>query len=112
MTLLSRGRRTLVADGDTFVWTVRRKPTYAQVMALTPLTVAISRKSGGGLLHVSLDAHRPDNALEQPAAIVTPDMVRSWIVRALAAGWQPSARGTFRISAACATSDGSPRRLA
>ncbi|ADP84369.1 hypothetical protein FraEuI1c_6385 [Pseudofrankia inefficax] len=96
MALNKRGSRLIVVDGDHYRWIVRRKPTYCQGNAWTPLSFAVERANPPGrtALVVRLATPRLDNWLMAPAAPLLPSAVASAIRQALEHGWRPSAPGS------------------
>jgi hypothetical protein len=94
MTLARKGSRRIIVDGVEFRWVVRRKPTYNQGNAWSPLIFVVERAKGpGAILVVSLPYARPDNWLGRPSGPVHPVMVASSVRLALAGGWQPARPG-------------------
>ena len=85
MAINKRGSRRIVVDGMTFRWTVRRKPSYSQAMAWTPLTFAVELETGAGsVLVVDSGSPRIENWPGEPGAVVTPKLVASCIRKAIA----------------------------
>lgn len=77
-----------MVDGIAYRWLIRRKPTYAQAIAQTPLTIAIQQDDGtGSVLIVETERARPDNWLGADAAVITPKTVTSVIRQAQRDGW-------------------------
>src|SRR4051794_28118986 len=80
------GSRRVEVDGQTYLWRVRRSPTYAQAAFATALTFTVQHAGGGSVLVVTCDRPRPDNWLGRPGVIVTPAIVAACI-REATAGW-------------------------
>lgn len=94
MALTSRGSRRIVVDGTVYRWRIRRKPSYSQGLAETPLTYAIDQPdSGGTVLVVKTDQPHPDNWFNRPTTPITPADVANDIRTALTQGWSPSRPG-------------------
>lgn len=94
-----RGSRLISVGGRQFRWTVRRKPTYAQSVAMTRLNVAVALAGGrGSKLVAHLEQVHPGNVMGKPRVSVTPSQVAGFISTALEAGWCPDRPGpTFEI---------------
>jgi hypothetical protein len=90
-----------VVDGSPYRWTVRRKPSYGQALAESPLTFAVELESArGSVLLVDAGTARPDNWLKAPASSVTPKLVEHSVRQAIAHGWRPAVKGkphTLRV---------------
>jgi hypothetical protein len=94
MALTRKGSRNITVSGRRFRWTVRRKPTYSQANAWSPLSFAVEADANPGrVLHVSLARPRPDNWLAEASHPLTPGDVAEFIQRALDSGWDPSEPG-------------------
>jgi hypothetical protein len=94
MTIPRTGSRQLVVDGVAYRWRVRSRPTYAQALAQSGLTVAIQVSNGGGrALHLRLPAARVDNWLHAPGYVVMPRDIERWIRFAMSQGWVPTVKG-------------------
>jgi hypothetical protein len=101
MSLVRRGARRIVVDGQAYAWQVRRKPTYCQAAFANGLNVAIALADGGGrVLLVERNEPHPSNLLREVAVPVTPGQVADWIRQARQRGWDPRANGSaFRLKA-------------
>lgn len=89
-----KGSRSITVRDRQFRWAVRRKPTYAQSLAMTSLNVAAVLATGrGSKLVVRLAEAHPGNVLGRRPASVTPAQVAEWISRALDDGWAPHEPG-------------------
>jgi hypothetical protein len=101
MAIAKRGSRRIVVDGVKYRWTVRRKPSYGQAIAETPLTFAVELETAkGSVLVVDTGSARPDNWVEATSSTVTPKLVEQCIREAVAKGWRPAAKGkplTLRV---------------
>jgi hypothetical protein len=94
MTIPRTGSRQLVVDGVAYRWRVRSRPTYAQALAQSGLTVAIQVSDGSGMaLHLRLPTARVDNWLHAPGYVVMPRDIERWIRFAISQGWSPSGSG-------------------
>ena len=94
MTLAKKGSRRIVVDGVEFRWRVRRRPTYDQGMAWTPLTFVVEQaEQRGALLVVSMPGPHLSNWVGLPSEPVLPSTVASGVRSALAACWQPARPG-------------------
>ena len=91
MTIPSQGSRKIVVGDREFMWLVRKKPTYCQGNAWTPMRVAVqlNRPGARGVLLASVDSPRPDNWMLEQAKTVTPALVRRIIKAGTEAGWDP-----------------------
>lgn len=94
MALARKDSRRIVVDDVVFRWTVRRRPTYSQGVADSPLSFAVELADRpAGRLLVSLPDARPDNWLNAPSGLVTPALVARCIADARDQGWDPARRG-------------------
>jgi hypothetical protein len=94
MTLAGKGSRRIVVGDVAYRWTVRRKPTYSQGIAESPLSFAVELADRpAGRLLVSLPVPRPDNWLHAPSGVVTPALVARCITDARDSGWDPARPG-------------------
>jgi len=91
MSISRRGARTIVVDGSSYLWSIRRKPTYAQGNAWSGLRVAVElAESGRRVLMVKVrDAH-PSNWMGVEVDPIPPGNVADWIQAALHRGWTPN----------------------
>lgn len=96
MSLPKKGSRTIEMEGSTYLWRIRKKPTYSQKLG-TPMLVAIQRIEPLALsvLVVNCAVSRPNNVLSPHQTGITPAMVRDMIDEALKAGWRPEASTSF-----------------
>lgn len=88
-----RGQRPIDVDGVAYEWRIRKRPTYAQAVYLSPMVIAIQARAEGPrrVLVVRLGVPRPDNWLAAHQTGVTPAQVGDVVRRALDAGGLPSA---------------------
>src|SRR5215213_6738440 len=94
MSLPKKGARSITVDGVVYRWRVRGKPTYAQALAWTPLTVAVELAALPGATLVVTFAHaHPGNWLGHPVVPIQPGVVAASIRIALAQGWRPADPG-------------------
>jgi hypothetical protein len=95
MAITKRGSRRIVVGGKPYRWIVRRKPTYRQGIASSPLTFAVEFEAAkGSVLVVDLDTPRIDNWLGGPGLVITPKLVAQCIREAIGKGWRPQAKGS------------------
>ncbi|MEU1966073.1 hypothetical protein ABZ541_21200 [Micromonospora sediminicola] len=96
MALRKRGSRPIVVDGESYRWSVRRKPTYGQGLAWSPLSFAVERTDppGCATLVVRLASPRPDNWMNAAGSTVLPSTVAAAVRQALGRGWQPTRPGS------------------
>jgi hypothetical protein len=94
MAIPRKGSRKIEVSGYRLIWRIRRKPTYSQGNAWSPMTIAVASASGrGSTLIVNLDVTRPDAWLLPSAVSVTPADVAHLVSEALSDGWQPEVDG-------------------
>lgn len=94
MAILRKGSRKIEVAGYRLIWRIRRKATYSQANAWSPMTIAVASVSGhGSKLILKLDVARPDAWLLPSAVSVTPADVAHFVLQALSAGWQPEVEG-------------------
>lgn len=96
MSLGSRGSRTVRIGDESYLWKIRPRPTRAQEVCATPMTLAVQRIEpfSRAVLIVDLGVSRPDNAVSRHGTMVTVAVVRQVVAWALADGWRPeSGRG-------------------
>jgi hypothetical protein len=94
MTLAREDSRRIVVGDVAYRWTVRRRPTYSQGLADSPLSFAVELADRpAGRLLVSLPVARPDNWLQARSGVVTPALVARCIADAKDCGWDPARRG-------------------
>lgn len=107
MSLVRKGSRLITVNGVVYRWRIRRKPTYSQGIAETPLTFAVEHADMPGAPLVVQTVHNhPGNWMGAPAAATRPADVEAAIRAALRQGWQPALRGpVFHLDI---NSDGSP----
>ena len=95
MALVKKGSRLLTLDGVAFRWTVRRKPSYCQPNAWTPLTFAVEQADvHGAILMVSLPAAHPRNWTGARTIAVRPRTIAKAIRQGLSSGWRPAQAGS------------------
>jgi hypothetical protein len=101
MAIRKAGSRRIVVDGVSYLWRVRRRPTYCQGNAWGLLSLCVQRvEHPGATLVVKLDRPRPDNWFGLPSMAVRPSDVAGLVRKALEAGWRPGATGPqFVLSA-------------
>ena len=96
MALNTKGSRAVVVDEVTYRWSVRRKPSYGQLLGEANLVFAVELPDvPGQMLVVDTGQVRADAALlADESAAVTPSRVACAIRLALAAGWTPDKPGS------------------
>ena len=98
MSIRRKGARRVTVDDREYLWTIRKKPTYAQAALECPMTIAVQAcgEAARGVLVVNARISRPDNWIRPHRTPVTPAMVRQMVRSALESGWEPSgATGSF-----------------
>lgn len=95
-----RGSRTITVRNLRFRWAIRRKPTYAQAVAMTRLNlVVVLADARGSRLVARLQHAHPGNFAGKEPVSVTPAEVARCVERALDAGWRPEMPGpVFELS--------------
>jgi hypothetical protein len=95
MAICKKGARRIVVDGQTYLWSVRRKPTYSQGLAESNLTGAVQLDSpdAGSVLVIDAGQPRPDNWMGRTERTITPAEVSRCIREAQNAGWRPEVSG-------------------
>ncbi|MFJ9752890.1 hypothetical protein [Streptomyces chartreusis] len=95
MALVKKGSRLITVDGISYRWRIRRKPTYSQALAWSPLTYAVElADSPGSTLVVTTNHPHPNSwMLESPGAVV-PSAVAESIRSARTRGWAPKSPGS------------------
>jgi hypothetical protein len=89
-----KGARRITVDGTPYLWTVRRRPTYAQGIAEVPMTFVVEHADQpGARLVVSLPQAHPRNWMGAPFSVALPGDVATAITTALARGWAPTRPG-------------------
>lgn len=95
MAIPKKGSRAIVVEGESYRWTVRRRPSYIQAISQGPLSFAVELEtSGQTTLVVTVNVSRPDNWVGSPSKAITPATVEGAIRKALQQGWQPSENGS------------------
>jgi len=98
MAIPKKGSRRICIDSTTYVWMVRRRPTYCQEMGWSPLSFAVELEAGGcQTLQVSVDVSRPDSVFNDGTGVITPAVVERAIRQALQQGWQPTINGSPKL---------------
>ena len=97
MSLPKKGSRTIEVEGSTYLWRIRKKPTYSQLLGWSPMLVGIQRVEphAVSVLVVNCAVSRPDNVLSPHQTGIAPAMVRDMIGKALKAGWRPETSTSF-----------------
>jgi len=89
MSLTKKGSRTIKVDNNTFLWQIRKKPSYSATIGESPLSVAIQLKdTNNSVLVVGCNGPRPDAWIKETKEIVvTPKHVAEIIKSAISQGW-------------------------
>ncbi len=95
MALVKKGSRTIVVDGVTYRWRLRKRPTYSQGLVWSPCTFAVEHVDGSGrtLVVRTNRPHAGNWAGGTPEAVV-PSVVAGAIQLALRRGWKPTRPGS------------------
>ncbi|MFC7529624.1 hypothetical protein [Actinoplanes sp. GCM10030250] len=94
MALVKKGSRVITVDGLAYRWRVRRRPTYPQGVAATPLSFAVERADRrGAVLIATMPGAHPSNWIGAAGVSVVPSIVAAVIRRARAQGWQADRPG-------------------
>jgi hypothetical protein len=73
MAIPRKDSRKIAVAGYHPIWRIRRKSTYSQALAWSPMTIAVASASGrGSKLILELDVTRPDAWLLPSVVSVTP----------------------------------------
>lgn len=84
-----------MVDEVTYRWSIRSRPTYAQALAMSPMTAAIVKdECAGSTLIATFDVARPDNWMRQHSSPVTPAIIERAIRTALSEGWRSDENGS------------------
>jgi hypothetical protein len=96
MAIPKKGSRTIVIDGETYRWLIRRKPPRCQVECDDgKLSVAVEHAEvKGSVLVIETNIPHPQGlgGLYNPIGVRPSDMKR-WINEAVESGWQPEKPG-------------------
>ena len=94
MALTKKGSRSIVVDGVSYRWLVRRKPTYDQFILHSRLLLAAERADvRGSTLVLTLPQYHPNSIASTDAVPVSPAEVADFIRAALEAGWKSDQKG-------------------
>ncbi|MCC3408236.1 MAG: hypothetical protein JGK17_22130 [Microcoleus sp. PH2017_10_PVI_O_A] len=96
MSIPKKGTRKIIVDGESFIWLIRRQPTYTQeCFHGGNLHVAVEHaENSGSVLVIITDRPHPQNGSINHCEIpVRPSDVAQWIRQALQLGWQPTRSG-------------------
>ena len=96
MSLTKKGSRTIVVGDDTFLWQIRKKPTYSGSLGWSNLTVAIQLKeTNNSVLVATCNGPRPDSYIkESKEVVVTPTHVEKIIRKAITSDWTYNNEGS------------------
>lgn len=104
MAIPKKGSRSIVVNGTTYRWYVRRNPTYSQCYNVWNggsghLTFCVEHgDTPACTLVVNLPNAHPGINAGSPVLPILPSLVAQQIERALAAGWKATTRGSaFRL---------------
>jgi hypothetical protein len=95
MALVKKGSRLITVDGALYRWRVRKRPSYAQALAQSPLSFAVERADrGGAVLIVTMPGAHPGAWVGGAAASVVPSLVAAAIRRGRERGWAAERPGS------------------
>jgi len=100
MSLTKKGSRTIEVDGNSFLWQIRKKPSYSSAIGESPLSVAIQLKdTNNSVLVVACNGPRPDAWVKvSQEIVVTPKHVAEIIKHAVSQGWDfKNTGGAFEL---------------
>lgn len=100
MAIPQKGSRRIVVDGVAYRWTIRRKPTYNQLLgSRMTFAVQLDNEKLASTLVVNTPYQRPDSAIAKQKAVIMPRDVTAAIRAALLEGWEPEVdAGTFEFT--------------
>ena len=95
MAIPKKGSRKISVNGVSYLWMIRKKPTYSQsVYGSGFLHVAVDTEENTGSTLIIYTNHRHPKAIHVEKIIpVTPSLVSNWIKNAINLGWLPSKKG-------------------
>ncbi|MEM9926954.1 MAG: hypothetical protein AAF915_24950 [Cyanobacteria bacterium P01_D01_bin.50] len=95
MGIPKKGSRKITVDGESFIWLIRREPTYFNVgYEVGCLNVAVEHAEGIGsklVIMAEREVMKDGNLMHFKPVI--PSEVASWISQAIKAGWEPKKSG-------------------
>ncbi|MCW9056577.1 MAG: hypothetical protein OQK47_08160 [Gammaproteobacteria bacterium] len=96
MSLTKKGSRTISVAGNDYLWQIRRKPNYDEMLGESNLSVAIQLKdTNNSVLVITCNGLRPDAVVKQTKElIVTPKHVEEMIISAIKNGWEYNKQGS------------------
>jgi hypothetical protein len=99
MSMPRTGARSIVVDGVSHRWRIRRRATYSQEMGWSPLTISVQvvDPAARGVLVTDCVVSRPDTVMEPHQTGVTPAMVADMIREARARGWDGRRASRLRV---------------
>lgn len=107
MAIPKKGSCTIVVDGVTYRWRVRKKPTYSQCYAVWnggvgDITFSVEHvETPGSVLVVHLPQPHPGINEGSVGVPIVPSQVAQHITQALATGWKATETGSpFHVNAA------------
>jgi hypothetical protein len=101
MAIPKKGSRKIMVDGRRFRWFVRRKPSYSQALGESLLSFAVElADQPAQVLHVYLDAARPDAWINAGPVTISPGLVAVVIRQAVRDGWMPETAGPTFVTTA------------
>jgi hypothetical protein len=90
----SKGSRLITVDGRPYRWRVRKRPTYSQGIAQSPLSFAVEAAHGrGAVLVVTAPVAHPGNWMGDLSGAVTPAVVAVMVLQARSDGWRADQAG-------------------
>jgi len=95
MSLTKKGSRTITVGNETFLWQIRKKPTYSGSLGWSDLTVAIQLKdTNNSVLIATCGGPRPDSYIkESKEVVITPKNIEEIIKNAISSGWSYNNKG-------------------
>ena len=96
MAMYKKGARKISVDGVLYRWRIRGRPTYAQRVGESNLSVAVEPVvEQGSVTTLVVDAAvlHPSASIEKTTASVTPATIAAYIRQALKQGWKPLQKG-------------------
>lgn len=96
MSLTKKGSRTIAVENETYLWQVRKKPTYSSGLGWSNLSVAVQLKETNcSVLVATLNGPRPDAYIkESKEVVVTLRHVEDIIKKAIESGWGYNEKGS------------------
>ena len=99
MSLPKKGLRSIVINGETYNWTIRKRPTSGKTYNFKKLSAAVQLETDmeRGLLVVDFGVS-PANSWRNPhKTSITPHLIELVVKKALDEGWKPFQTGTYEM---------------